>query len=193
MIRTNKKENIFIYVVINVLWLWLAEYNSDHFLCNYYPPIRYTSVLLHCYFTFTLRSVNIILIISFVITVHILETNLFVGCTSVLLHCYFTFTLRSVNIILIISFVITAHILITNLCVTSLLFYIYITISKYNSDHFLCNYYPPIGNKPLRPLHLCVISLLFYIKFCSWVLLSSVRVSCWMSPSASWAPGVFGG
>ena len=30
---------IFIYVVINVLWLRSLRYNSDYFLCNYYPPI----------------------------------------------------------------------------------------------------------------------------------------------------------
>ena len=42
--------------------------------------------------------------------------------------------------------------------------------------------------------HLCVASLLLGI--CShnpWVLYSGVRVCCWMSPSASRAPGVFGG
>ena len=40
--------------------------------------------------------------------------------------------------------------------------------------------------------HLCVTSMLFCI--CSpnpWLLFSGVGVSCWMSPSASWAPGVF--
>ena len=42
--------------------------------------------------------------------------------------------------------------------------------------------------------HLCVTSLLFCI--CSpnpWVLFSGVGVSCWMSLSAYWRPGVFGG
>ena len=42
--------------------------------------------------------------------------------------------------------------------------------------------------------HLSLTSLLFCI--CSlnpWVLFSVVRVSCWMSPSASWASSIFGG
>ena len=42
--------------------------------------------------------------------------------------------------------------------------------------------------------HCCVTSLLFCICFPNpWVLFSLVRVSCWMSPSASWTSGVFSG
>ena len=42
--------------------------------------------------------------------------------------------------------------------------------------------------------HLCATSLLLCICFPNpWVLFSGVGLNCWMSPSASWAPGVFGG
>ena len=55
------------------------------------------------------------------------------------------------------------------------------------------NWYFEVGEACLCE-HLCVASLLLYI--CSpnpWVLFSGVGVCCWMSSSASRAPGVFGG
>ena len=55
------------------------------------------------------------------------------------------------------------------------------------------NLYLEVGEAFTRE-HLCATSLLFCI--CSpnpWVLFSGVGVSFWMSHSASWAPGVFGG
>ena len=55
------------------------------------------------------------------------------------------------------------------------------------------NWYFEVGEACLWG-HICVTSLLRWI--CSPIpraLFSYVGVSCWLSPSASWAPGVFGG